>query len=363
MANLLFLTWDGGGNVPPMLGIAAEVRARGHRVRVLGHSVQAAEVSRAGLELTAYTRARPFRGTDKNSPLALIAMFGDRGMGADLLAELEREPADLVVIDCLLFGAMEAARKAGVRYVVLEHLFDEYLRKGWLRGPMGLGMRIKRLAPTKSLAAAELTLVASLAELDPGSSRPGLTYTGPVVSGTPAAPSEPTILVSLSTFNFPGMTHAMQRILDACAELPARVIVTTGPVIDPAELRLPANAMAYRFVPHVELMPGVSLVIGHGGHATTMVALAHDLPLLIVPMHPLLDQPMVGRAVETAGAGRTLPKAAQREQLRLAIEELLADGPHRAAAARLGTEIRRRPGATTGADLLLQLADHQRATA
>ena len=40
MSNILFVTWDGGGNVPPALGIAAELQQRGHRVRVIGHPVQ-----------------------------------------------------------------------------------------------------------------------------------------------------------------------------------------------------------------------------------------------------------------------------------------------------------------------------------
>jgi len=352
MANLLFVTWDGGGNVPPLLGIAAELQGRGHRVRVLGHAAQEEEVRRAGLTLTPYTSARPFRGMDPHSPPDMIATFGDRGMGRDLLAEAAREPVDLVVIDCLLFGAMEAARNAGLRFVIVEHLFDEYYRKRWLRGPIGIGLGLKRLGAKRSLAAAEQALVASLPELDPGSGRAGLTYTGPVVTGTPAAPEEPTILVSLSTFNFPGMSEVLQRIMDACEGLPAHLIVTTGPVIDPADLRFPPGADVHRFVPHAELMPRVSLVIGHGGHATTMLALAHDLPLLVIPMHPMLDQPMVGAAIEAAGAGRTLPKKTEPAQLRPVIADLLGDGPHRESAARLGASIRSRNGAHVGADLI-----------
>lgn len=353
MAEFLFVTWDGGGNVPPLLGIAAELQTRGHGVRVLGHPVQAEEVARAGLELTAYSQGKPFVGRDQHGPLAWIAMFGDRGMGHDLLAELERQPADLVVIDCLAFGAMESARQAGVKYAVVEHMFDAYFREKWLRGPIGLGMKLKRLAPAKSLEAAELTLVASLPQLDPAGASSSLTYCGPIVTGVPAAAPEPRILVSLSTVGFPGQTSAMQRILEACADLPAGVVVTTGPAVDPSELELPANAEAHRFVPHADLMPTVSLVIGHGGHATTMTALAHDLPLLVVPMHPLLDQPMVGRAVEAAGAGRMLPKKASPARLRPVIEELLGDGPHRAAAARLGAAIRASGGVATAADELL----------
>ena len=74
-------------------------------------------------------------------------------------------------------------------------------------------------------------------------------------------------------------------------------------------------------------MPQVSLVVGHGGHATTMLALAHDLPVAVMPMHPLLDQPMVGQALETAGAGRLLGKEASPDELRPILAELLEAGP------------------------------------
>jgi DNA-binding transcriptional LysR family regulator len=52
-------------------------------------------------------------------------------------------------------------------------------------------------------------------------------------------------------------------------------------------------------------MPEVSMVVGHGGHSTTMLALAHDLPLVLMPMFALADQPMVGIAVHDA-LGRML---------------------------------------------------------
>jgi UDP:flavonoid glycosyltransferase YjiC (YdhE family) len=64
----------------------------------------------------------------------------------------------------------------------------------------------------------------------------------------------------------------------------------------------------------------------------------------------LLDQPMVGRTVEAAGAGRAVSKKVDAATLRQVVEELLADGPHRAAAARVGAQIRAMPGATNVAD-------------
>jgi UDP:flavonoid glycosyltransferase YjiC (YdhE family) len=362
MAEILFVTWDGGGNVPPALGIARELSTRGHAVRFVGHPRQRPALEAAGVEVAPSRHARAFSALDANSPLDLVAMFGDRGLGRDVLEALADRPADVVVVDCLLFGVMAELARAGRPYVVLEHLYDAYLTGGWMRGPMGLGMRLKRLHPKRALAIAQLRLVTSAPSLDPAGDRPGLTYVGPVCPVGASVDADPMVLVSLSTYRFPGMTRCLQTILDACADLDTRVVATTGPVIDPADLRAPANAEVHRFVPHVELMPQASLMVGHGGHGTTLQALAHDLPMVLMPMHPMLDQPMVARSVEQAGAGRVVRKKASSEELRAVIASLMADGPHRDAAARLGQEIRALPGADGAADRIEGLVRNGAAT-
>ena len=359
MSNVLFVTWDGGGNVPPALGIATELQHRGHRVRVMGHPVQHAQVSGAGLDFTAFHTARPFTAIDTSTPLDYVGVFGDRAMGRDVVEELRREPAALVVVDCILFGAMEAVAAEGVPYVVLEHLYDAYLVRTWLRGPMGVGMAVKRIPARRLLNRAAARLVACLPELDPsgGGSRPGnLRYTGPVVAGVSAAPTEPTVLVSLSTVNFPGQTRAMQHILDALGTLDVRGVATVGPAIGMDNLAAPRNVELRGFVPHAELLPTVSMLIGHGGHATTMAALAHDLPVLVMPMHPMLDQKMVGQSLVDAGAGRLLSKHAKPTVIAAVVDQLMSGGAHRAAAARLGADIRATSGARAGAELVESVA-------
>lgn len=355
MSSILFITWDGGGNVPPLLGIAAELKARGHLVRVMGHAQQADFVAGAGLRFVPFTTARAFTCGGKNGPLDYLGVFGDRAMGRDVLEELKEHPADLVVVDCMLFGPIEALAASGTPYVLLEHTYAEFFTRKWMRGPMGTGLRIKRFRTRELVRRARLRVVATLPQLDPASARPvpaNVGYCGPVVSGTPATPIAPTVLVSLSTVNFPGMQVCLQNVLDALGTLPVRGIVTTGPVIDPADLHAPANVELHRYVPHNQLMPQASVVVGHGGHATTMLALSHDLPLLVLPMHPMLDQKMVGTSLVDAGAGRLLTKRATPAALAAAMAALLDDGPHRAAAARLGAAIRARSGAATGADLI-----------
>jgi UDP:flavonoid glycosyltransferase YjiC (YdhE family) len=361
MAEILFVTWDGGGNVPPALGIAAELRRRGHGVRFLGHETQRPAITGAGFGFEPFATAAPFSSLESNSPPRMMALFSDKTIGRDTLAEAARLTTDVVVVDCMLIGALRACADEGLTYVTLEHLFDGWLRGAWLKGPMGLTATAKRLRPRNAWDSAALTVVASLEELDPGSSgtRSATTmWTGPVLD-TPAphdlTSHDPAVLISLSTYNFSGMAESLQNLLDATASLDARVVVTTGPVVDPSDLRPAANHEVHRFVPHDELMPKMSLVIGHGGHATTMRALAHDLPLVVMPMHPMLDQPVVGRRLEEAGAGRLVKKNASPARLRPVIAALLADGPHRGAAARLGARIRESRGTQTAADRIQAL--------
>jgi hypothetical protein len=52
MSDVLIVTWDGGGAVAPALGIAAELRDRGHRVRVLGHPSMRARIEAHGCSST-----------------------------------------------------------------------------------------------------------------------------------------------------------------------------------------------------------------------------------------------------------------------------------------------------------------------
>jgi UDP:flavonoid glycosyltransferase YjiC (YdhE family) len=325
----------------------------------MGHPAQHAHVTGMGLPFRAFDTARPFTAVGNNTPIDYVGVFGDRAMGRDVVAEMRREPAELVVIDCILFGAMQAVAADGVPYVVLEHMYDAYLVRRWLRGPMGIGMAMKRIPARRLLSAAAARMVACIEELDPAGERPrpgNLHYTGPVVTGVPTAPTEPTVLVSLSTVNFPGQARAMQNILDALGTLNVRGIATVGASIAIENLSPPPNVEVRGFVPHAELLPTVSMVIGHGGHATTMAALAHDLPVLVMPMHPMLDQKMVGQSLVKAGAGRLLSKSAKPAVIAAAAEQLMSDGAYRAAAARLGAGIRATSGARAGAELVESLA-------
>lgn len=352
MAQILFVTWDGGGNVPPAVGIAEELAARGHGVRFLGHATQASAFAARGLEFTPFPTARPFSSLEGAGPTRILATFGDRAMGADVLAELAARPCDAVVVDCLLFGVLDALRRAGHDYVALEHSFDTCWRR-LAAGPLGLLLRARGIRAGALLDGGTPTIACTIPSLDVAHG--DVVHTGPVVP--PRAPAAPpasgpraAALLSLSTFAFPALLPTWQRLLDAVAPLDAHFVATTGPAVDASGLRVPANVEVHPWLAHAEVMPDVRLVVGHGGHATTMTALAHDLPLLVIPMDAKTDQAYVGRQIERAGAGRTLGRRSSPARIRAAVSDLLADGPHRVAAAALGAEVRSMPGARLGAD-------------
>src|SRR5437870_1690799 len=127
MGSILFVTWDGGGNLPPALGIGSELRRRGHAVRFLGHAQQREGIEAAGFRFEAYTSAIRWSSAHQEpglkGALRIVSVFSDAGPGEDLLASMRSLPADLVVLDCLMFGALEAAGWAGVRRAVLVHSF------------------------------------------------------------------------------------------------------------------------------------------------------------------------------------------------------------------------------------------------
>jgi UDP:flavonoid glycosyltransferase YjiC (YdhE family) len=103
-------------------------------------------------------------------------------------------------------------------------------------------------------------------------------------------------------------------------------------------------------------MPDVDLVIGHGGHSTAMRALSYDLPMLLMPMHPMVDQPTVARVIAADGAALTLPRTAAAADIRDAVQHLVTDPGFRIAAAALGTQIRERDGAAAASEYLRALA-------
>lgn len=361
MPTALLVTADLGGNIPPIMGIAGELVRRGWTVHLLGDERLRERAGAAGLRfLRSAIHFDPLR--PMSTPRTLITMsrfFGGPATGREAVEVARRVRADVVLVDTLLVGAVAACTTAGMPTVVLGHTLWTYMEKGFARGPIALLMRVRGLDMMKTLASAHLMLIPTSQRLDDAVLPRNALRIGPVLQETPRREGRealPRVLVSLSTNWFPGQDQVLQRVLDAVAPLPVEVTATAGRAIDLATLRVPANAQVHRMLDHAGVLPGVDLLIGHGGHATTVRALAHGVPVLVIPLHAMIDQRAIGQSVERAGAGLVLPTRADPAAIRTAAQRLLGEPSFRARAEELGAEIRSQDAAAAGAAAIERVA-------
>lgn len=355
MARYMFVTWDGGGNRTPTIAIGRALAARGHEVCVLGHDSQADAYRAAGLRFRPYASAPGFRLDPR--PRGLLRLVTDRGLADDAVGWLAAESADVVVVDCMLVSVLDALDRADQRFAVLEHTMHDILVPG-LRALEPLvwtsGMRVAR-----PRSHARPIVVASVPRLRvpfppaPLTAAPGaVVYAGPMTPASAARRDAATVVLSLSTFRFPGLVALWQRVLDAVRAIDAPVVATLGPALAPGEVRVPPNVRVHEWMPHEELFPDAALVVSHGGHGTTLAALAHGVPVLVLPLDSTSDQPRIGRAVTLAGVGETLPRRSGPAAIRATVERMLRDESLQRRSQRLGEAVRALDGPTRAARVL-----------
>jgi UDP:flavonoid glycosyltransferase YjiC (YdhE family) len=75
------------------------------------------------------------------------------------------------------------------------------------------------------------------------------------------------------------------RVVEGLRKLPVRVLATVGVNIDPASIPVIAdNVRIERFVPQSAVLPHCDLVVNHAGSGSVIGALAHDIPVIALPM-------------------------------------------------------------------------------
>jgi UDP:flavonoid glycosyltransferase YjiC (YdhE family) len=147
-ARILFAMFQGGGNIPLIMPVAARLVARGHQVRITASAgvrqsrmpVSPAFLERiraAGATLVPFPdpevhpmdhapRPRGLIGgwvpkTFRSVPLEAQATLWAPAWAEQLSAELRKAPPDVVVIDFVLLGAIAAAEANGTPAIVLMH--------------------------------------------------------------------------------------------------------------------------------------------------------------------------------------------------------------------------------------------------
>lgn len=386
MSRFLLATWDGGGTIPPELGLAAELVARGHEVVVVCDDTVERETAEAGATFTPWRRAPQARARDREralirdwevkNPLRQVRQVGDLLFfgpaslhAADMADAIDRHSPDVLIIDALLTGASAGAEHSGLPTAAVAPNVNMLRTPGVPPVGSGLRPRAGRLGRARDAALHRLTdvlmgtgtlnetrralglepvgsleqsirradrvifLTSEAFDFAPTQPDPQVVYGGipippgerePVVWRPPwRQDGRPSVLLSLST-TYMRQEDLLQRLVDALGQVDGHALVTTGPGMRSRPLtRVPGNVHVVESVPHGAVLPHVDLAITHGGHGTLIRSLASGTPVMVVPISR--DQPdNAARAVHHQ-VGVSVSKRSSPERFADSVRRALAD--------------------------------------
>jgi UDP:flavonoid glycosyltransferase YjiC (YdhE family) len=369
--DVLIVSWGSGGNLPPLLAAGGLLAARDHRVCVLASAATRQPALDAGFDVLDYRRAPdpeleiPF----EQQAAELMATAAGPEIALDVCDVLADLRPGLMVVDCMLPAGVAAGESTGTPTASLVHFPYGLARKELLRGSGAWTTDRDRLNATRSrlglepatddLAAwesVELLLVTVPKWFDLEADYPAnVVHSGPlgVTRGSREARTtdeRPRILLSFSTTVMRGQAALIQRVCDALDGQPMNAVLTLGPAVPPEAIHAPPNVETVPYADHDRLLPQTDAVITHGGLGTTLRALAHGKPLLLLPLGR--DQQFNAGRVAGLGAGISMPAESSPAEIAHALVELLAQPPFRAAAEDAAAAIARdKPDETAAAAL------------
>ena len=381
--RVLFSTTAGAGHFGPMIPVAHACRAAGHDVAVAAPASFAGSVTGAGLphlpfpdvaadRLGAVFGRLPSLPREEANRMVVGEIFGrlDAQAALPTLLDLIRDWApDVVVRDPAEFGALVAAAWSGLPQVQVAIDMGGFIPAvaDWLDEPI---RELEQLAGIGDRRGAQRVLATSTfssvpAVLDHPASGPVWRYRIDTSGAGPSLPAEwgdadaPLVYVSFgsvagSTGRFDALYPA---ILEVLADLPVRVLITTGKGYDPAHLDpRPANAWATSWWPQAAAMRDAALVVGHGGFGTTMTALAAGVPQLVLPLFSS-DQFLNAERVQAVGVGAFLLGGLDAlPEVPRVVRDLLDQPGYAEAARRVAADMAALPDVTTTVAVLEELA-------
>jgi UDP:flavonoid glycosyltransferase YjiC (YdhE family) len=387
--RVVFTCLSATGHLHPLVPVARALADAGHDVRFAADAAIKPMVERAGFR---HVQAGINFGAPEARPLMEAAMaktgseheefvmrrgFGGllaERMAADLLALPEVRSADLLVRDCTEFGAAVAAERLDIPHAAVSIVaagFQPRWRE-WLAEPLG-ALRAAHGLPADPEAVMPFRYL-TLHPFPPSFLGPIRYPTDHAIrpapfdrSGDEALPAwidelpadRPTVYATLGTV-FNGRADLFAAFLAGLRDEPVNLILTVGRDQDPAQFGAqPPNVRIERYVPQSLVFSRCDAVLTHGGSGTIVAALAHGLPLVVVPISA--DQPQNAARAEALGVGRAVePVGLTPDAVRDAVRAVLGDPAYRRNAERLRAEIAWLPGPSRAVALLERLAAERR---
>lgn len=368
--KVAIFTWQGGGATQPAFGIGRVLAEHGHNVRIVGPAAYAERATAAGCTHSPFPPALEFDAAKGRAAEDQESYIDEILLGAGpaevVAAELDRQQADVVVIDYLMRSAICRAESLGVPTVVFLHMVHRFhgvprggdeewgwrwtyrklneVRESFGLEPLPVGPETTAVALARRASAA---VVAMPSEFDLWADEPppSLVHVGPIFEEREAPPWEspwpedderPLAVVSMGS-TYMHQEELLTRVAGVLAELGMRVLVLTGSELGAEEIEAGPDVVVRDFVPHRGVFPQADLVITHAGMGTLMAAFAVGVPVLCLPLGR--DQTINADLVAELGLGSVLSPDAAPEQIRQAAEEALGSGEISAAVKTMATAI------------------------
>ncbi|MGY4652406.1 glycosyltransferase [Mycobacterium sp. URHB0021] len=395
MATILAYTSPALGHLLPMSALLSELSRRGHHIhaRTLSTGMQVAQS--LGFTADVIDPAIEEIGQDDwkaSNPLGAlklsVSVFSRRAAHevADLFDAVSRIRPDALLVDVNCWGALSAAEAGSIPWAC----FSPYTPPLSAAGvpPFGLGLKPLGGAVGRIRDAAARTVVVGSLEriMVPPINRIRTDVGAPpvgsideflrraplmlVASGKPfqypqgwgdavqmigpcvlefdqnsvpdwlASIDRPIVLVTTSSERQADEALVLTTI-EALADDPVHIVATV-PTAKSDEVTTSGNTTVCRFVPHGAVLDRAVCAVTHGGMGATQKALAHGVPVCVVPFGR--DQFEVARRAEVAGCGTRLPArrlSAKRLRAKVRDAMTMTDGAARVAegfAATGGTD-------------------------
>jgi UDP:flavonoid glycosyltransferase YjiC (YdhE family) len=381
--RILFTFPGGTGHFLPMVPLARAAAAAGHVVAFACQAAMTATVEATGFPafdaggaslLAPGVRQPLLRPEAEDADRAARIARGaarDRERASAVLALGRDWQPDLLVCDESDFGVVVAAERLGLPYATVQSTAGGSVvpsavvaeQANDLRGEHGLPAD-----PGLEMLHRYLVLVPFPPSFrEPGMPLPPTAHALRHVSAElpldesalpwlAALSDRETVYVTLGTIFNQESGDLFERIVRGVRDLPVDVVATVGRELDPQALGpQPPHVHVERYIPQAQLLPRCSLVVSHGGSGSVVGALAHGLPMVVIPIGA--DQPRNARRCEHLGVARVVHAGeATPDLVREAASEVLADPSYRLNAERVSDEIAALPGPEHAVTLLERLA-------
>ncbi|MDX1992613.1 MAG: glycosyltransferase [bacterium] len=380
--RILLSFMGGSGHFLPLVSIAHAAQDTGHEVAFVSGGSMQPTVETMGFSVVNNAVERPEAQPPQRLSLQTVnvkreeddlrekfARHAARSRAAEMLEVCARWMPDVIVCDEVDFGSMIAGEKLGIPYasvvVIASGSFIRLEVVGEALNEVRAGYHLPPDSELKMLSRDLVLTPVPRSFRDPAFPLPPTAHLirPEMPEAQPSAlsisfpePDRPLVYFTLGTIFNLESGDLFTRVLEGLRDLPINVVMTVGPHIQPAEFGAqPDHIHIAQYIPQASILPHCAAVISHGGSGSVIAALAHGLPMVLLPMGA--DQPHNAARCEALGVARVLDVVAAAPTLiRDALKAVLSEPSYRAAAKGLRDEIAAMPHPSSAVPLLERLA-------